>query len=366
LEAYQTQAVSIHVLGGAFHRNAFEGVMLLALADQVGIKCCEGSSNEVSAALGVLSAGNTIVVDLTALATLASLNLTNILESFPGKFAVSTGTVNELREMIATTSHASGDTGYAGKSEEGFYMISETEADRKQRIESLRSLVGTIEKGCKILSGLELAAVEKQSRDFMIRGFGQHGAESLVIAAQSGHVIWTDDIVMAAYGGMRLGTRRVWSQIVLQWLAQSGGLSDLDFYKATAKLFGWRYYFTAISSPSLEEAAKLAEWQATRWPLRQCIEVFGYENVDLYSLFDLGLGFLASVYANCEIPESRSAITTAVVERLSSRTSGSQAVEALVRMIPVRFGLNVIGAQEARSTIDTWMKARMISVAARK
>ena len=94
----------------------------------------------------------------------------------------------------------------------------------------------------------------------MIRGFGQHGAESLVVASQSGNLLWTDDMIAAAYGGMRFGTRRVWSQIVLQWLAQSGVISDVEFFRATAKLVGWRYYFTIISTVSLarlrcEEAA---------------------------------------------------------------------------------------------------------------
>jgi len=69
----------------------------------------------------------------------------------------------------------------------------------------------------------------------------------------------------------------------------------------------------------------------------------------------LALGFLASVYLDCQIPELRNAITISVIERLWSRTNGKQAVEALIRMIPVRFGLNVVGAQEAQETIAAWL-----------
>jgi tetratricopeptide (TPR) repeat protein len=355
LQGYESQPISIHVLGQAFHKNAFEAVFVLANSGQVQIKCCDGNASEIATAIALLNSGSTIVLDLTAVATLSLLDLTSVLASFPGKFVVSTGTINELREMVATTLQSTGETGYAGKSDEGYYMISETAADRKERGESLRTLIETIEKSCKIVPGLELAAVEKQNREFMIRGFGQYGAESLVIASQAGNLLWTDDMIVAAYGGMRFGTRRVWSQMVLQWLAQAGAIPDTEFFKATAKLVGWRYYFTTISTASLVEAAKLADWQITRRPLTECLEFFGYENADLTALFNLALGFLASVYLDCQIPELRNAITISVIERLWSRTNGKQAVEALIRMIPVRFGLNVVGAQEAQETIAAWL-----------
>ncbi len=90
----------------------------------------------------------------------------------------------------------------------------------------------------------------------------------------------------------------------------------------------------------------------------QCLKFFGYENADINALFNLALGFLASVYLDCQIPELKNAITISVIERLWSRTNGKQAVEALIHMIPARFGLNVVGSLEAQKTIAAWLKTR--------
>src|SRR5439155_15042601 len=180
-----------------------------------------------------------------------------------------------------------GETGYAGKNEEGYYMVSEDESGRKQKAATIRELIRTIEANCRILPGIDLAAIDPQKRKLMLGLFGQHGAESIVLSASPGHILWTDDGILGGYGAHEFGVRRVWTQAVLQWMAHTGALEVEEIFTSTAKLFAWGYQFTSMSINALARAGILAEWGQSRWPLSQCIELFRYENVDRSALINI-------------------------------------------------------------------------------
>src|ERR1035441_6963223 len=99
-QVYSIGPISLHMYGHRFDENAYTSLSDIALAEGRDVKCNFGTSEEREQALSALKAAKAIVVDITALATLRLLDLTNVLSSQKFKFIISQATRMELREML--------------------------------------------------------------------------------------------------------------------------------------------------------------------------------------------------------------------------------------------------------------------------
>jgi tetratricopeptide (TPR) repeat protein len=357
IQNYALQPMSIHFFGRAFNQNTFDALIHLATSEDTFVKCVDGSGLEMRRALESLTTRSVVVLDLSAIGTLFALRQVEVLRTIPGRFAVSSGTINELREMVSEIVLPSTQTGYAGKNEDGYYFIPEDASGRRQRAVELRSLIKTIEETCQVTACLELAAIEQSKRELILRVFGPDGAESMVLATQPGHLLWTDDAVVGGFAATELGVERVWTQIVLQWMAQAGSLEETVFHDCSAKLFGWGYRFTSLSSNSLVRGGVMSGWNPTHWPLSKCLEVFGFENVDLGALISIAGRFLPEMYRVCALPQLREAIVVRLLDTLRERRGGLAAARSIHSLLRPLFGVNVLGADEVNQIFDAWFKA---------
>jgi hypothetical protein len=202
---------------------------------------------------------------------------------------------------------------------------------------------------------LALASIDPEKRTVFVDGIGQHGAESMILASMPGHILWTDDHVVSRLALGEFGVRRAWTQGILQALAEQGVIEGDYFFEASAKLLGWGYYFTSSSVPVLMKSATLANWQPESWPLKQALEVFEDQSVDLQVALQLAVGFLVMLYNQTVLPETQNRIIFRFLDRLASRRHGLKGIEAIADNIPRIFGLNAVRAQQAEKAIRHWI-----------
>jgi hypothetical protein len=93
----------------------------------------------------------------------------------------------------------------------------------------------------------------------------------LFLAARPGHLLWTDDSRLAGFAKNEHGVKSAWTQVLLQWAAQRGHISEQKFFASTAKLIGYGYSFTSPSLPALIAAAEISDWDKARWPLSRAL-----------------------------------------------------------------------------------------------
>ena len=139
----------------------------------------------------------------------------------------------------------------------------------------------------------------------------------MILASEPGHLLWSDDYVLAECARAQYGVRRVWTQVVLQARAKQGAVEPSVFAGATAKLAGYGYSFTSLNTPSLMRAGELAKWNPAAWPLKQVLRQFGAETIALLDTGRLIAEFIVQLYredlfadhrigsANRDIGESR-------------------------------------------------------------
>jgi hypothetical protein len=141
----------------------------------------------------------------------------------------------------------------------------------------------------------------------------------------------------------------------LQEWAEAGSIKAESFIDATAKLLGWKYYFTSTGVPALARAGAIAGWNPDRWPLKGALEVFSDRAIFTKDVLSLAIAFMLQYVGEIVLPEIRDTVTVRVLDRLSSRGEGLAPIGALLRALPGAFGLNVLRATELIRTANAWL-----------
>jgi tetratricopeptide (TPR) repeat protein len=359
-ELYVTQPIAIHMLADARGKSTIETTFYLAHQEDVGIFCCAGNAEERDKALAALDVSGTWIIDPTALATVFLLDLEDDLARLPVNLVLSQGTVADFEEVIEDDTRYRGDGGVLTKVGSGVAFVPQSSADREARVRAFTERMNKVKAAARIVGCVDLAKLDKQRRELTIKAFGNGGAESIVLAAKPGNLLWTDDSRVAGYGITEHAVKSAWTQSILLWAAQRGHISEQQFLKSTAKLIGYGYTFTSPSVPALIAAAEIAEWDKSRRPLSPALAQLGTESIQIRDAAQLAVYFLPHVYRQDILDERRRAITLELLEQIGSRTGGVQAIQAIRRAVPQVFGLDVIGAEAVASTIDGWLKSRTI------
>ena len=353
---YKEKPLTLHIFGGLFSTTAFGVLQHLASSPDVPVRCCIGSWEEREHAAKALRSCNTVVLDMSAISSLFLLDRLDIFEHWSIDLVVSKSTVNELRQMIANESRVhSGESGVMVKTETGHALLERTAEQKESYIKSLRHLVEMLEANCKIESCKSLAAMGPEKRETLVKGFGQYGAEAILLSVVPGAVLWTDDHVQAGLARGEHGVSRVWTQFVIGACAESGVVNPEVFLDASAKLLGYGYYFTSINPQIVRQAGVIAEWKVDDWPLSQVLSAFAEEAVDLMQMLQVAAGFLRLLYQESVLPQTKVNITVKILENIAKREGGIQAIQSLPKALPIIFGVNVVGLADATATIEAWL-----------
>jgi tetratricopeptide (TPR) repeat protein len=357
LDLYRTQPLSLHRLGELLGRNVLETMHSLANLDRLRIRCCGGTEQDRNTALAVIRDSDFIVVDLSALATMAILGQVDLLRSSPKKLIVAHAAMEELRSWLAEAS-VDRDRQFLGKAEHGyfFHRISEEEQSRWRAL--LQALVDAVVASCEIRPVEAIVSLVPEVRERWMESFGQASLESVFLASQDRTALWTDDGIVAALGKLDFGVGRIWTQMWLQSRFDNGTLNDEIYAEACAKLVGHGFEFTSFNDKIALNASKLAAWDPDRWPLKRMLDLFGTEEMDLDSSIGVAGHTLVLLFQEPVLAGAKERVVQRLLDCLAKRRRGLHLIEHILKNLRAFFGLDAVHEQEARTMILAWRAAR--------
>ncbi|MGH7925470.1 MAG: tetratricopeptide repeat protein [Candidatus Binatus sp.] len=344
---YADNSIPIHAVADRLNLNDLQTVFILAQRPEAPLKCCTGSPEELEAALGAFERANAVVLDLTAIATLCMLGRLSLLPTWPRQFVISQSTLAELRRQAFEDTLLRLPPGFSAS-------ITGTANDGKRADVQLKGLADALQSVCRVRDGAVLASIDPERRERLVNFFGRHGAESIVIASMPGHVLWTDDMILADLAKTEFGVRRVWTEAALQARAQAGNLDPSELATASTKLAGWGYSFTTPSIETLMRAGSVAVWNPDQFPLKQALDQFASESMNMSDAVRLAAELIVKMYNDQYLRGQRRTVTSRLLDRLATRPGGRDAIETLPRSLPIRFGLDLIRARELSDVVRGW------------
>jgi tetratricopeptide (TPR) repeat protein len=357
-EIYYAQPIPIHMFADKYQKNAFQGICMLAVQEGFVLDCSLGSREERADALQNIKICSEIVLEMTAIGTLALLNIESILPTLGIPLLVSQATVSELAEMIAREEMETAEGGNLSKVD-GQYVYQERSLEEHQKhLRRLKALLSAISGSARIVPGRDVIALEPSKRKVLDQAFGRYGTEAILLAGSPGRVLWTDDHRLARFAAGEHGVRRVWTQVILQHCVETGKITQEDFSRASAKLIGFEYAFTSLNPNALVSAAHIAEWDIRQWPLKQAIGQFASDSVDLVALLRIAVLFIIQLYREPIPVETRDALFNQALDSLVVKSGALEYFRALHGNLAELFGLNAVGAQQASDCLRRWLESR--------
>lgn len=361
LSHYRESLASINLIAEHIGSHFADAMIHLASSDDIALRCCDSNIEVFQEAINLTAGASVLVLDLSAIVTLTILKLDQRLGEFPAQLVVSADTLRELRTLRDDRRRLERTSGWLAPAESdiGLRMIKSSEEERRHGRERIEELIERVTAAVNSLDCGELADLPPDQRNEIIECYGQHGAESIVLARSPGHILWTDDLTVALCGQEVFGIRRVWTQAVLASLLAQGFLDNQEYQAASARLLGYNYSSTRFDYQTLLAAASIADWAPGVWPLKQALEPLA-EVADQQTKFVVAELFIREIITQPVKHPRHNAVVMAVLDKIATGPQGVAGVEALRRNVPHLFGLDALAAEEATDCINRWLANQRI------
>lgn len=352
---YKQQIMPLNLFAHCVGCDPFWAVHLAASKSDLAIRSNRGRDDEQAAALEVLGTIHTLVLDLTALGMLSLLKLEGMLKQWRGKLVISQSTAMELRSTKAKLSSRGRRSGHYGKSEQGYYIQEVSAEVAKAEADAFSHFVDSVLSLCEIRGCPAMVELDPELREQLMQVFGQHGTESMLIARNPGHVLWTDDITVSDVATSEFSVRRVWTQPVVAHAVDTGFLSPDDYLSAIVTLLGIDYEVTGFNPFVLVKSGSMAGWDAGKWPFNKSLELLASPTISDGQVLLYATALVVALFKEALLVETRQATLISILERISARKHGLIAVRVLLSLLPKVFGVNVLAADEANGIGVAWL-----------
>lgn len=353
-DIFRQGSMPIAMFASAQGKNAFATQIYIARAESLQIGCCIGTAEERNLAIQAYRSASRVVVDLTALTTWFLVESKTLGVPLPRNAVVPRAAIEEI-EAYLRAQHDGG----AGKrigTGGGQLFIHETSPDDAMAWHArISEFLGTVRANCAIDDGQTLAAMDPAKRESACKVFGEHGAAAIVLAIQPGSVLWTDDLVLARIARTEHGIDSIWTQALLQALAEDGKIPGDGYFEASASLFGFRYHFISANAGVILHAGRLAQWHPGAAPLREVLEQFADVGIESGPVLQLAVGLLRTTYSELALSTSRETVVRGLLASLGRRPNGRREIERLLKFIPIVFALVPGRATETAEIVKAWL-----------
>lgn len=345
-EIYRTKIVPLVLLHKVLGDNEIEILGHIARREGLRLRCCAGTAEEYETAVAAFRSAPDVVLELSGIGTLLMLEQLERLQEVGKRLILSRSTSLVIRALLADAERAA----RAMSSR----TSSPTDEANAARVDFFRRALRFCEEQCVIMDAPEQAYLNPELRK-ELEILGTPGLETAVLASQPNRTLWSDDGVYALIARERLGVRRIWTQACLAALVDEGRIAGEVHESASARLIGWGYSFTRSNPVIMREAGRLAKWNRDQWPLNEAVKYLGLQEVRPEDAVFLGVSLVKDGYREVAIQDQRRGLLLDVLAALRQRPDMSESLlNDFDRFLPKLFGLDALGADDARKTFRAW------------
>ena len=159
--------------------------------------------------------------------------------------------------------------------EKGKHYFSKTpeEESQNRRLPS-KNTVQCVEKNVSVTPVPQLATLTPERRELLEKILGLYGLESALLALAAGHIWWTDDFAADEVAKSEFGVERVWTQALLEHMANLGLIDRSVVDEAYAKLVGFNYQSTHFTGAVMVAALRVSNGSLDGPPTKQIVRAF--------------------------------------------------------------------------------------------
>jgi hypothetical protein len=245
------------------------------------------------------------------------------------------------------------ETAYTSVTDGGQLQVhAPTQEEKESKRDGVRALKERVKTLCTVASAESAAGVEPKRRDSYEEAVGFHNLEAICLAKERGALLWSDDALLSVFARVDFGVPSAWTQLALKANVDAKKLASHDHNLVTAKMVGLKYESIVWSVPVIMEAALLAEWDTSRWPFKDCIDLVGRGKMPWSQRAGLVLDLLEAIRTSGVDVWRQSAIIQAVLTAVKN----PRLVRAIYGRLADLLGGNIVALEFLKPEFEYWLR----------
>lgn len=359
LKLYREQPLPVCFLAVQMGKDVFTTLNHLISDPAIEVHCRLGSRAETEAAIGYLEEATEIVIDEMTLATLLFCGVHTHLAKSPKRIIVSEGTLLSIENWEVMRIDPDLEGGSVGLVGGQLTVAPRTREGAKKAQDSVRGLISAVREYCILESGVSLGLLTNEKRETLVAAVGQACAESMALARLGRRVLWTDDVASGALAANEFGARRVWTQLMFEYLGRQGLIDAKTVRGLTLTLTSLGYWFTSLNADAAIMAISEADWKVDSSPLKDVLAHFGDRRVTLdANLILMAAKLLKHSWNNDCLGMKAAAVTLRILGELARRGDPILLANALWVAVERLFSVDVLTARHVKSVFQNWLAPR--------
>jgi len=342
------------------NRNPIEVWQFLALGASPFIHSWSNFQDEkFEDALISLQKGGLVVIDPISLITLHYLGVADDVVRLLGKFGIAQSTIDLFQALIEIKQGYQREGFTTFGIEEGQGVLQEVSPEQiTQQSKLFEQIINWARSNCQILPCHRALDINKDERTKLNQYIGAAFIDTVLIAGESGRILYSDDQWLRWYAHNDSNVQGVWTQVILKYCLLQQNINEVLYRKATLDLTLWGYSYTIIDAGTLMEASKLTEWQIQ--PIyTSALKALAYAPLD-YSVL-VSSDFLRQLYLEAiitpNIIDPRDALTFELLKILTVKHSATLFVQELKKSIHQRFQVIPLQEEVVVQSISIWFSS---------
>ncbi len=359
-EIYKSSTVTLHMFGDRLDHTAYDALVNLAISDDDFVRCAPTQIEVLANTLATLGSKTTVVVDLTALATLHLLGITRqVLTSTAFRFVVSPATFTELQQLRAklrfSTAHG---TMYYDKGQHYLTETTEEQAGKERAV--FEEYMQCVERNVTVVPVPQRAGLTPERRDLLEKIWGRYGLESALLAQSPGYIWWTDDLGAGESAKSELGIERTWTQAIVEHIASIGLIDRSVADEAFAKLVGFNYQSTHFTGAVMVAALRVSNGSVSAFPMAQIIRAFEQvPSTNPNVAFRMLAEFILRMTLEPLLPETRCIAMKALLNTFPGDAKTNAQLMSFRSQIAGLMTLNPLARADFIKCFDQWSKEKL-------
>ncbi len=242
---YKAQRIPLHTFATLVRASVVE--VWGSLVGRVGatIICSSGGEDEQKTGAVVIRNAERLIVDQTALLTLAFLGILERVQAFR-KLVVPSAVLEELTKSLAKLPEPSQKMSTISKVGDTMYHHESSEEELREGRRFLENIITFIQTKTDIRANPEKLEMKKEDVDHWERLVGSGGFAASLIAKASGLPLFSDDF------GLRRLANNSWQVVgasvldVLKEMSVAGNVSGEERYEFLTKLMAANYFYVPV------------------------------------------------------------------------------------------------------------------------
>jgi hypothetical protein len=245
-----------------------------------------------------------------------------------------------------------------GKEGERFVRSEVTAEDVRRVIEYFENMLSWIGDNCEVVPVTGALDVPREQRDLLVDMLGAPFLDSVLIATESGNLLYSDDERLRSFAKLEFKVEGVWTQIILMLALNEEVIEKERYNQAVLQLACSHYYHTGIDAYVLIEAAKKSEWLPT-YPYTEVLRLLHGERSNEVTALTVATLFLYELWKQPILPSRRDYLLHSLLDALAVGRNPQRTANTLSQMVKVKFYLLYLEAARIISLIESWKRMHL-------